>query len=128
MEIQITQAQFLAAVITLLTFFVGLVIGLGKLLLGAYERRLMERFDAAELLRQQATAHWDIRFSDLKTSMDKLNSRIQEGEDRLKEQHQDMVENYVRREDWILMSSTFNHQLEKLSGRFDRYQELETRR
>lgn len=105
--------------ITLLIAFFGCVAGFGKLLLGQFEKRLGEKFEAQETLRTEAAARWDSRFDDLQKASAVEAQNWHRVERDLLTLRADLPNQYVRREDHIRHEVVINAKLDAINTRLD---------
>jgi hypothetical protein len=102
-EIVVTPQVAVALVVA----FLGLVFGFGRMLLNQFEKRMAERFDAQDELRDARLRSIENKQAEEKVRIDTLTGLVQHLTVSLPTE-------YVRREDWIRMSSTIDHKLDKV--------------
>ena len=64
--------------ITLLSTFAGIVVGLVRLLLWQFEKRLSEKFAAQDEARREAGEHWEKNFAKVLERQDKDALAVQQ--------------------------------------------------
>lgn len=93
--------------VALIVAFLGLVFGFGRMLLNQFEKRMGDRFDAQDELRDARLRAIETKQTEEKVRIDALTGMVQQLTVNLPTE-------YVRREDWIRMSSTIDHKLDKV--------------
>lgn len=90
----------------------GLLLGLGRLLLTQFEKRLDARFAALEACRALATDRWKANFSAVETT-------VHHTEQRLTQLLIDLPVYYERREDAVRQEVGIIHRLDALAEKVD---------
>jgi hypothetical protein len=116
MQLSIDFWQFLALEVSLLGGVGGLMLKVGHGLLKAFmqqfEARLAERFSAAERARDTSAAHWEARFAAVERGV----REIERGQAAIQEE---MLRDYVRREDSVRDQTVTQARLDALAGKLD---------
>ncbi|MDI5994422.1 hypothetical protein DP090_015490 [Pseudomonas sp. MDMC216] len=94
-------SELITWAISLLGIFTTVVVGLVKLLLHNFEKRLGERFAAQEAARKAASRHWDENFAKVLQRQDKDAQALLELERSFLRFQAELPLEYVRREDWV---------------------------
>lgn len=98
--------------LSLIGFGLGLLLGLGRLLLIQFERRLDARFAALEEARAHAAERWRVNFAAIETT-------VHHTEARMTELLIDLPRHYQRREDAVRQEVGIIHRLDALAGKVD---------
>lgn len=105
--------------VTLLLSFFGFVGAAGKILFAQVDRRLTERFAAAEASRQAATTHWDERFATLFDQRRQDAEGLQKLERDLLRMQAELPLNYVRREDYIRGQTVIEAKIDRVYAKLE---------
>lgn len=97
---------------SLFGFFLGLLLGLGRLLLIQFEKRLDSRFVALEASRAHASERWHDNFSAIETT-------AHHTEQRLTQLLIDLPLYYQRREDSVRQEVGVIHRIDALAEKVD---------
>jgi len=111
--------QLLTFLAGLLATFLGFAFGIGRLLLGQFERRLDERFSAQQESRAAAQKHWDGKFLGLEKNAAQESEQWRQVERDLLRLQADLPLNYVRREDYIRNQSVIEAKIDGLALRIE---------
>lgn len=98
--------------LTMIGFGLGLLLGLGRLLLAQFEKRLDARFAQLEDHRANATERWRTNFSTMEAT-------IHQTEQRLTQLLIDLPLYYQRREDSVRQEVAIIHRLDALAGKVE---------
>jgi hypothetical protein len=98
--------------LSLIGFGLGLLLGLGRLLLVQFEKRLDARFALLEDHRATATERWRANFA-------AMEAATHQNEQRLTQLLVDLPLYYQRREDAIRQEVGIIHRLDALAGKVD---------
>lgn len=98
--------------LSLLGFTLGLLLGLGRLLLVQFEKRLDARFAVQEECRAHSAERWRINFGAVEVT-------VHQTEQRLTQLLIDLPLYYQRREDAIRQEVGIIHRLDALAGKVD---------
>ncbi|MDF3931382.1 hypothetical protein [Pseudomonas citronellolis] len=105
--------------ITLLSTFAGVVVGLVRLLLWQFEKRLSEKFTAQDEARREASKHWEDNFAKVLERQDKDALAVQQLERAFLNFKAQLPLEYVRREEWARGQSVIEAKLDGLALRFE---------
>ncbi|OBY60448.1 hypothetical protein [Pseudomonas sp. AU12215] len=105
--------------ITLLSTFAGIVVGLVRLLLWQFEKRLSEKFAAQDEARREAGEHWEKNFAKVLERQDKDALAVQQLERAFLNFKAELPMEYVRREDWVRGQSVIEAKLDGLALKFE---------
>lgn len=121
------QVEFWQLVLLLIAFF-GFLFSAGKVLLSQIDRRLNERFTAMEKTREDASKHWDEKFS----MAIEQNRREAEGWSNLERDflrfQAELPLQYVRREDYVRNQTVIEAKLDAVAMRIENLQLRENRK
>lgn len=112
-------SQAVTWAISLLGIFTTVVVGLVKLLLWQFEKRLAERFAAQEEARKAASSHWEENFTKVLDRQDKDAQALAELERSFLRFKAELPLEYVRREDWVRGQSVIEAKLDGLALKFE---------
>lgn len=112
-------SELIGWAISLLGIFTTVVVGLVKLLLHNFEKRLGERFAAQEEARKAASRHWEENFAKVLDRQDKDAETLAELERSFLRFKADLPIDYVRREDWASGQSVILAKLDGLALRYE---------
>jgi hypothetical protein len=101
-------------VLILISAFAGVVFTFGKLLLGQFERRMQERFDAMEKLREAEKKAQRDQFETLESNLEETTGRVTNIAQRVEQLRDELPRQYVTREDWIRFATTQDSKLDRL--------------
>lgn len=99
-------------VMSLIGFGLGLLLGLGRLLLIQFEKRLDARFAVLEECRAHSAERWRLNFGAIETT-------VHQTEQRLTQLLIDLPLYYQRREDAVRQEVGIIHRLDALAGKVD---------
>lgn len=99
---------------TLVLAILGMTFGFGKVLLTQFEKRMNERFNAQDTLREA-------RLKSIEETQLRENIRLNTLTQDYHSLSQLLPMQYVRREDWIRFSAQIDHKLDRLGELFTRY-------
>ena len=114
--LQIDLMQLLQVGGSAIVAVIGLVIGFSRLLLSQFEKRMDERFDAQDRMRES-------RLEMIERNLSTESQRIQLLTEKIDAAAARMPMEYVRRDDWIRFSSTIDAKLDRLNEKFDNLRE-----
>jgi hypothetical protein len=100
--------QLFAAVGGLLSAFAAVVVAFGRMLIKGFERRLDERFQAR-----------DASLADMKKQLDRVEQHGKDLERDVLRLQADLPKEYVRREDWIRLSTMIDAKLDWLRDKVE---------
>lgn len=112
-------AELIGWAISLLSIFTTVVVGLVKLLLNSFERRLAERFSAQDEARKAANQHWAENFAKVRDRQDKDAEIVVQLERSFLRFQAELPLEYVRREDWVRGQSVIEAKLDGLALKFE---------
>ncbi|UZZ12212.1 hypothetical protein NDO41_06990 [Ectopseudomonas mendocina] len=112
-------SELIGWAISLLGIFTTVVVGLVKLLLNNFEKRLAERFAAQDEARKAATRHWEESFSKVLERQDKDAAAVAQLERSFLRFKAELPLEYVRREDWVRGQSVIEAKLDGLALKFE---------
>ena len=105
--------------ITLLSGFTGVLVGLVKLLLWQFEKRLSEKFAAQDEARREASESWEKNFAKVLERQDQDALALQQLERAFLNFKAELPNHYVRREDWARGQSVIEAKLDGLAYRYE---------
>lgn len=124
MELQVDFWKFVGMQAALIAALAGLLLKVGHTLLKAFltqfELRLDTRFNAQDEAAKSFAAHWDTRFEELKRAYHALDR----GQSQIKEE---MLREYVRREDAIRDQTVTQAKLDALGAKIELLSQLVAR-
>ena len=94
----------------------GLIFGFSRLLLSQFEKRMGERFDAQDVVRDEKLTSIQEK---LTTETMRLTVLVEE----VRSMRQQLPLEYVRREDWIRLSNLIDAKLDRLADKIDNARE-----
>lgn len=109
--------------LSLLAIFATLVLGLFKLLLRQFEKRLNERFSAQDVARQEASRHWEENFAKVLERQDKDAEAVQQLEKSFLRWQAELPLQYVRREDWVRNQTIIEAKIDRVFTKLEVIQE-----
>ncbi|HWV10047.1 MAG TPA: hypothetical protein VN156_10930 [Pseudomonas sp.] len=112
-------AELIGWAISLLSIFTTVVVGLVKLLLNSFEKRLAERFSAQDEARRAASRHWAESFAKVMDRQDKDAETVVQLERSFLRFQAELPLEYVRREDWVRGQSVIEAKLDGLALKFE---------
>lgn len=112
-------AELIGWAISLLSIFTTVVVGLVKLLLNSFEKRLAERFSAQDEARKAANQHWAESFAKVRDRQDKDAEIVVQLERSFLRFQAELPLEYVRREDWVRGQSVIEAKLDGLALKFE---------
>ena len=121
MPLDLGFGELIGWAISLLSVVTTVVVGLVKLLLVQFEKRLGEKFAAQDSARKEATKHWEESFAKVLGRQEEDSQALRQLERTFLEFQAKLPIDYVRREDWA--SGQFMI-LAKLDGLALRYENI----
>lgn len=93
-------------------FIVGLVVSFGRVLLGQFEKRMREAFDAQEKLR-------DARLKAIEDRQEREGQLVKQLVDEMRRMAADLPMRYVQREEHIRVSTVIDAKLDRINEKAD---------
>ncbi|MDD5297649.1 MAG: hypothetical protein PHU46_12120 [Rhodocyclaceae bacterium] len=119
MIINIEAWQMASLILTLGGMYAGSVFVGFRLLMGQIEKRLDERFVAAEETRKAGSVHWDGKFGAIETAMREDASHWMRLEREILGLKAELPVNYVRREDYIRNQTIIEAKLDTVAAKIE---------
>lgn len=114
--IQVDLQMLLKILLACLVSVMGMIFGFGRMLLSQFEKRMSERFDAQDRMR-------DARLAAIEERLTTESMRLKVLVDEVHLMHARLPLEYVRREDWIRLSNLIDAKLDRLADKIDNVRE-----